>query len=743
MTPDLLENDPPTTSKRHEEEPNKRKCNNSSGRLISIDKTLSSSSFDRNSASSQPNLNQLNLSNQVDKKSIVSHFAESLFFNEPTYETGTLATSEAELSEYGDEEEQQQSESVKAKPKVKKKKMKMRMARKTLKNDEDDEFETLNEQATGGFAADETYKFGKHLPVGGQTETSKRSRITNRPIRLLERQSRAILSSYELSSPPIVPSTPVRYQSNDTLLGTTKLPVSLADAQEKTLEDAPKQQPKIQQQQQQQHHRQANAITFQQPKRRPKIGYLPFPSFSFGTTTTTLADTRTSSAFSDSYDALSASSRAKLANSNGSGKKKRPPIGRGDSQCRSLRVAMENLKVLVERNLVASLIGVYILVSLAIIIVLMLPYLFNFQSNRFAGALVEVGDQTSSVASQPALLLASSAFKQMSNTRESKGTQTPNRLADRLHQQTRQMQVSSSSNSETSRAIEGQNSKSESKSGSTNSLNNRQQAAEDVENQRKGPTGNGNEDQARRQRLITRLHQLRAEAKAREIENLQTLWRVAHRRSCQPLKVPFCGRTVASMLSSNQHQSAFAQGGDSQGAAHLGVAYDKTMLPNQFTNAKQSQVERALERYEPLVDVRCYALMPLFLCSIYAPKCVQVNSSSLIVNVQSFAADQPPEDPPADDYFDEYFTPPPPPSSQNRTSSPKASNNEGKWARLVPPCRSLCKGKFSGFEIKRYARHITSLINISHSPRGLPEVHLLPGGPVAEVVQPGGLRQFT
>lgn len=64
--------------------------------------------------------------------------------------------------------------------------------------------------------------------------------------------------------------------------------------------------------------------------------------------------------------------------------------------------------------------------------------------------------------------------------------------------------------------------------------------------------------------------------------------------------------------------------------------YSYTVYPNSLGYTSQSEASEAIVRYEPLVSVKCYALLPLFLCTLYAPKCM----------------------------------------------------DEG---RLVPPCRSLCK----------------------------------------------------
>ncbi|CAL1281953.1 unnamed protein product [Larinioides sclopetarius] len=53
------------------------------------------------------------------------------------------------------------------------------------------------------------------------------------------------------------------------------------------------------------------------------------------------------------------------------------------------------------------------------------------------------------------------------------------------------------------------------------------------------------------------------------------------------------------------------------------VPYSYTVYPNTLGHLNQNEASEAIARYEPLVSVKCYSLLPLFLCSIYAPKCME------------------------------------------------------------------------------------------------------------------------
>ncbi|KAK0171613.1 hypothetical protein PV328_005044 [Microctonus aethiopoides] len=51
------------------------------------------------------------------------------------------------------------------------------------------------------------------------------------------------------------------------------------------------------------------------------------------------------------------------------------------------------------------------------------------------------------------------------------------------------------------------------------------------------------------------------------------------------------------------------------------VPYNFTVFPNYMGNFGQRDAQQELENYEAVVDVRCYELAALFLCSVFVPKC--------------------------------------------------------------------------------------------------------------------------
>lgn len=69
-----------------------------------------------------------------------------------------------------------------------------------------------------------------------------------------------------------------------------------------------------------------------------------------------------------------------------------------------------------------------------------------------------------------------------------------------------------------------------------------------------------------------------------------------HAGKCQPLRLPLCLKYK--------------------------VPYSYTLIPNLIGHNSQIEITEALTRYDPLISVKCYVLLPLFLCSIYAPKCI-------------------------------------------------------------------------------------------------------------------------
>lgn len=51
------------------------------------------------------------------------------------------------------------------------------------------------------------------------------------------------------------------------------------------------------------------------------------------------------------------------------------------------------------------------------------------------------------------------------------------------------------------------------------------------------------------------------------------------------------------------------------------VPYNFTIYPNYIGHFSQIEAEEDLEPYEAIVDVQCYELASLFLCTLFVPKC--------------------------------------------------------------------------------------------------------------------------
>lgn len=51
------------------------------------------------------------------------------------------------------------------------------------------------------------------------------------------------------------------------------------------------------------------------------------------------------------------------------------------------------------------------------------------------------------------------------------------------------------------------------------------------------------------------------------------------------------------------------------------VPYNFTVFPNYMGHFGQRDAQQELEVYDAVVDVRCYELSALFLCSVFVPKC--------------------------------------------------------------------------------------------------------------------------
>ncbi|XP_034183521.1 uncharacterized protein LOC117605855 [Osmia lignaria lignaria] len=54
---------------------------------------------------------------------------------------------------------------------------------------------------------------------------------------------------------------------------------------------------------------------------------------------------------------------------------------------------------------------------------------------------------------------------------------------------------------------------------------------------------------------------------------------------------------------------------------HHKVPYNFTVFPNYMGNVAQRDAQHVLEHYDTVIDVRCYELTALFLCSVFVPKC--------------------------------------------------------------------------------------------------------------------------
>lgn len=51
------------------------------------------------------------------------------------------------------------------------------------------------------------------------------------------------------------------------------------------------------------------------------------------------------------------------------------------------------------------------------------------------------------------------------------------------------------------------------------------------------------------------------------------------------------------------------------------LPYNYTVFPNYIGNFGQIEAQLELEQFDALVDVQCFELVPLYLCSLFVPKC--------------------------------------------------------------------------------------------------------------------------
>lgn len=54
------------------------------------------------------------------------------------------------------------------------------------------------------------------------------------------------------------------------------------------------------------------------------------------------------------------------------------------------------------------------------------------------------------------------------------------------------------------------------------------------------------------------------------------------------------------------------------------IPYNYTVFPNYIGHFSQLEAQLELEQFDALVDVQCYELVPLYLCSLFVPKCSSV-----------------------------------------------------------------------------------------------------------------------
>lgn len=58
------------------------------------------------------------------------------------------------------------------------------------------------------------------------------------------------------------------------------------------------------------------------------------------------------------------------------------------------------------------------------------------------------------------------------------------------------------------------------------------------------------------------------------------------------------------------------------------LPYNFTVFPNYIGHFGQLEAQVELEQFDALVDVQCYELVPLYLCSLFVPKCSSVGKVS-------------------------------------------------------------------------------------------------------------------
>lgn len=58
------------------------------------------------------------------------------------------------------------------------------------------------------------------------------------------------------------------------------------------------------------------------------------------------------------------------------------------------------------------------------------------------------------------------------------------------------------------------------------------------------------------------------------------------------------------------------------------LPYNYTVFPNYIGHFGQLEAQVELEQFDALVDVQCFELVPLYLCSLFVPKCSSIGKVS-------------------------------------------------------------------------------------------------------------------
>lgn len=65
------------------------------------------------------------------------------------------------------------------------------------------------------------------------------------------------------------------------------------------------------------------------------------------------------------------------------------------------------------------------------------------------------------------------------------------------------------------------------------------------------------------------------------------------------------------------------------------LPYNFTVFPNYIGHFGQLEAQVELEQFDALVDVQCFELVPLYLCSLFVPKCSSVGKVSFLSRLKS------------------------------------------------------------------------------------------------------------